>query len=362
MLRRIKAFLKEDQDYFYNSRTAIMTQNTQMLVKGCIAYAAVLMFYTLVTNLTAEPVVLRSMYYVFDLIHVMLCICVFRYVQRKSMDYGKTQVLCALFEIALLAFFALEGAYTSRTEHSLYIPIAILMFLLVFIHKALYTNILIAVYIVSYGVLSCLYKTPEAYINDINVAVATWISATIGYILLAQMRHREGAALSRFEALSRTDQLTGLLNKAAIIARCEQIVLEMDAPCVFMILDLDNFKHVNDVYGHAAGDEVLQAVGMTLKRNFRDRDFIGRFGGDEFIILMNQCDDRDIIRNRVEKVIEQIAALHFSEPTLSVQCSVGITMKRVGDSFQELFERADRALYAAKGSGKGKYRAAEWQV
>ena len=351
-MHNISTFLREDRQYFANCKRSIAAHNNRMLFDGCICYAFILAFYTVLSIVTPQPTLLKRMYYTFDAVHLCLCIAVFTRPAKWKESFRATQCFSTALELSILSFFALEGAFVTPTQHSLYVPIAILLVQLLFIHRAPYSFLVIFLYAASFALLSYISKTPEASTNDIYIALATFLSANIGYLLIAQIRRSEQKALTKYETLSTMDELTGLMNKATVTKLCKEYILDGDKPCTLLIVDLDDFKEVNDDYGHEIGDEVLSAVGATIKHFFRANDITGRFGGDEFIVLLDACDDRAVVQNRVDAFRHMIEKLTFSVPLLTVRCCAGATFKREGDDFHSMFARADRALYAAKHAGK----------
>ncbi|MES9951090.1 MAG: GGDEF domain-containing protein [Candidatus Thiodiazotropha sp.] len=123
-------------------------------------------------------------------------------------------------------------------------------------------------------------------------------------------------------------------------------------PLAMIILDIDRFKHYNDHYGHQAGDDVIRGIAHALATSARGNDSIGRWGGEEFIII---CRDTDLdtalkIAERLRTTIEQ-AQFQVDEP---VTCSFGVTSYRVGDNADSLIKRADDALYASKQLGRNR--------
>ena len=125
-----------------------------------------------------------------------------------------------------------------------------------------------------------------------------------------------------------------------------------------LIMDVDNFKTVNDTYGHPYGDALLSQIGTNLRSLFRSRDIIGRIGGDEFIVLLKYLPNTDIVEDRCQLLVstfrEQLKKLM---PDLDVSISVGCALAPAhGDSWSELFLHADKALYHAKSKGKCQYK------
>lgn len=149
-----------------------------------------------------------------------------------------------------------------------------------------------------------------------------------------------------------TDALTGVLNQAATRARITRL-LEEGRPGYLLMLDLDDFKRVNDNFGHAAGDQLLTHFARILQGNFRQNDVIGRVGGDEFVVYMTGVSSTQAVCGCVERLLEQIRAL---QQPASVSSSIGIAaFPRNGATYAQLYEAADRAMYAAKRAGKNRY-------
>ena len=120
------------------------------------------------------------------------------------------------------------------------------------------------------------------------------------------------------------------------------------------MLDLDNFKKINDVWGHQAGDSILILTADLLRAHFRQSDVIGRIGGDEFMVLMKDVSSQSVLELHMRRLCEEFRLLTDpTYPQISVSCSVGAAMiPDQGHSFNELYPHADSALYCAKHCGK----------
>lgn len=155
--------------------------------------------------------------------------------------------------------------------------------------------------------------------------------------------------------LAETDQLTGLYNKMTTERKIQEYIDENpDSQSALFVLDIDNFKKINDTMGHAFGDEVLREIGIGLKGQFRASDIIGRAGGDEFIILLKNLKEDEYIFREAHKLENFFRGLQVGTYTkYSVTSSIGCAIfSRDGDSFESLYKRADEALYKAKQRGK----------
>ena len=157
------------------------------------------------------------------------------------------------------------------------------------------------------------------------------------------------------------DSLTKLYNKATMQHKIDFALAESSKTglsCVMLIVDLDNFKVVNETYGHLYGDAVLCEVTSRIKAVFSDTDLIGRVGGDEFIVFLTDVPSFDFVQEKAEAVCNALRGpIQFDSRGFSLTCSIGIAISpQNGMVFKTLYERADEALYTAKTEGKDCFR------
>ncbi|AOY89025.1 GGDEF domain-containing protein [Marinobacter salinus] len=153
-----------------------------------------------------------------------------------------------------------------------------------------------------------------------------------------------------------TDLLTQLPNREAWQ---ERLSFEFNRwqryqhPLTIGVLDIDLFKRINDSYGHKAGDRVLQLVAKELRDRLRNTDYIARYGGEEFVLLLPETlpDDAQVVMDKLRQHVSNLP-FHFSGEPVTVTFSAGLVGFAPGDSEDSVFERADRALYLAKGAGR----------
>ena len=156
-----------------------------------------------------------------------------------------------------------------------------------------------------------------------------------------------------------TDPLTGLMNRRAFLAALdvEQSRSERHGyPMSLLMLDVDHFKSINDEYGHAMGDQVLVAYGRLLAQQARKTDIVGRWGGEEFVIVLSGANEAGarLVGERIRRAVEQTAALGDGNRRVSATISIGIACLEVNDTLDGLIERADQAMYRAKASGRNR--------
>lgn len=175
--------------------------------------------------------------------------------------------------------------------------------------------------------------------------------------LLAWWRDRE----ARIHQLSRTDALTGLHNRRSILDLLDQEVARVQrkpAALSVVILDLDHFKKVNDTWGHPMGDRVLQIAARVLRESLREGDHVGRYGGEEFMVLLPDTPLSDAL-TVLERCRQQLVAaevLTDSQERLRITASFGLVCQDAGpaEAPQQLIQHADEALYAAKAKGRNR--------
>jgi diguanylate cyclase (GGDEF)-like protein len=170
------------------------------------------------------------------------------------------------------------------------------------------------------------------------------------------------AANKRIEELAELDELTGSFNRRCImrmlddeLARAQRV----NAPCSVALIDLDWFKRINDAYGHPTGDEVLRTFAITVFANIRNIDKFGRYGGEEFLLVLPETpsDDAARILDRLRSIIADLDWSAFS-PGMRVTISAGVATLRADESPDTFLARADSALYAAKARGRNRIASA----
>lgn len=161
------------------------------------------------------------------------------------------------------------------------------------------------------------------------------------------------------EKMAKQDVFTKLLNKQNACMQMKEYLQQVDGilEAALFIIDIDNFKSVNEKIGHLGADIVIQEVAHRIQITFEKDDIVGRFGGDEYIVLMKHIPSKEAVYNKAIQLTALLKELYFVYgKQVFVSCSIGFAVyKKHGENFDELFKHADEALYFSKRKGKGCY-------
>lgn len=203
-------------------------------------------------------------------------------------------------------------------------------------------------------------KVSETNVRWIHNEVRFMIDIDSGHLcvmLMARDIDTEKSEEQKLVMAAKMDQMTMLLNRETTMDYIRQILkAESDGLHALFMIDVDNFKSLNDTQGHQTGDEFLIELAAEVSKNFRESDIIGRIGGDEFFALMRNVPDISIVARKAQELLNTVKELcvHYSDVSLSA--SVGISLyPENGKTLEELYAQADGALYEAKRKGKNQY-------
>ena len=224
------------------------------------------------------------------------------------------------------------------------------------------------------GVLRAVSGRPPSLELQLNgdlyayMAIGTGLAfAAFGWSLgqradeLAEQRRALRVANRRLRWLSSIDALTGVLNRRALDRRLEEEVSRArreDRPLSVAMIDIDRFKAVNDAHGHAVGDRVLRIIARRLQRGARATDVLGRYGGEEFLLLLPSS-DRDEAFALCERLRGRISGRPIAGNALTASFGIATVTPPIAGRSAQLVERADAAMYRAKAAGRDRVVAAD---
>lgn len=198
-------------------------------------------------------------------------------------------------------------------------------------------------------------KRAEAALQKANEELEAKVAERTHALLRANLQLRK--AIHKLKKLSREDTLTGLLNRRMILERATGEWLRWRryvSAFSIMIIDADDFKSINDRYGHLTGDQVLKLIAGTIKRSIRAADMVGRLGGEEFVVVMPETSAEGALAAS-QNIMANIRQSRWRTDDFTIQMTVSIGIASVSledKNFDSVLQRADVALYAAKRQGK----------
>ena len=206
-------------------------------------------------------------------------------------------------------------------------------------------------------------KNEMKFFIYLAAVIAAAAAVVIGWILSYRITKPVKQTVTNLDTKARIDQLTGIFNKKSFEEYAHERLDNNDntSACAMVILDIDDFKSVNDTLGHAFGDIVLARTGSMLRTTFSGEDYVGRIGGDEFCVLVNHSDDGTDIKDYVRGKCEQLCRMFDSNYTgenndYKVSASIGAAFSpQDGRGFDDMYSACDKALYISKRSGKDTY-------
>lgn len=200
-----------------------------------------------------------------------------------------------------------------------------------------------------------------------------WVQDIIKFLVNPENNHLSVALISRdiderkreeqeLHKAAETDEMTGLLNRASITKKITTFLGTegVDGSHHLLMIDVDNFKQLNDTKGHQEGDKLLIELAKTIKSCFRNTDLVGRVGGDEFFVFMKHCPNRNITERKTLALMDAVNEICLPFKDIGICISVGISNYPAdGIALSELYKKADDALYYSKQHGKHSYTFAE---
>jgi diguanylate cyclase len=251
-----------------------------------------------------------------------------------------------IFLIVILMVFVF-GVFRLQSREFLQIAVIVLM-----AYVALVWPVITATERSSDNNLAVLY-------GIVLLVVLPWFAMMGAYI--GRLRHqlsRSVVDLEYSQAIAVRDDLTGAYNRRYLMSALHKEKNRSDRsgePFSVCMIDIDYFKRVNDSKGHLIGDEVLRQLTLAIQPNVRTIDFFGRFGGEEFLLILSEtslagaCIDAERVRQKIEQ-----CRLLESDPSFRITISIGVTQYRPTEDITSTLDRADRALYAAKAGGRNR--------
>ncbi len=314
-------------------------------------------------------------YFKLLLLFTLIAVAGIKIVSRSCKD-------CVLYEHIAAQFFAITHVYYGYTIGLMALPTGVVLAgvpvlgFIVFNRKVVVFSSLSAIItvilfsfatfkdILPYAPLAKSITQSNGQLEPTWMAVYIFFAAPLLVIIFAityYVLHRWRLREEEVQFLSTTDSLTGLLNRRSIMERLEhakEISEKTCQPLAVIMVDLDHFKQINDTWGHSIGDCALQSAANALKSTIRQHDFVGRYGGEEFLVILPglEAEQAQILAERIRIAVADTKVDVNPQVTLGVTASLGMCCCGLGRklSLEDLIKQADMALYKAKHDGRDK--------
>lgn len=347
------------RQYFSKEKFEIAKLNLRILEKLCLATVILLIIFLFLTPLIIKDWSPSLQHIVFLPISTLICIVVFLCKEKVQKSPKIVTALCILFEIILFTFIILIDVFSNKAAPSCFMPMLCVVLPAVFIFPLSLSFGMIGFFEIIYAIAVVLFKDLAIGQYDVFETIVSLGFSFVVAVIIFRLRIRDYQIRNKFKELSVRDAfLPGIYNKQG----CEkqmQKYLEFNNPsvnCSVLFLDLDDFKQINDTFGHQNGDIILQCFGEVLDSIFRSNDIIGRFGGDEFIVLVKELIDENVLSEKCLLISERFGKISKEKIGVMESCSIGaVIVENKETDFVSLLHQADKALYEAKNSGKDKY-------
>ncbi len=292
------------------------------------------------------------------------------YIKRKTLVFKPMYVF---IQYGIIAFILLMGIAITAIDQLVVTNItpyfvATVVAALVFFMRPMMSMILYGIFYTVFVIIISIVIDDNviALTNQVNGLTVTGLSLLLSVLLwqsnaknvlqIRVIQSQQDALLesnAKLDYLATHDVATDLLNRPSFVSRVEQSLQGNDATAALMMIDLDNFKRINDDYGHPVGDQLLVQFSRILKPFFKAQSIVSRWGGEEFLVFIPEIDDNEVYA-MAEALRQRISNHTFTIDNLKLDITISIGVTLFKDDFQSAYELTDKALYQAKELGRNR--------
>lgn len=349
----LKGYMASKRRYFVEGRREIAADNARFL-----RLASIMVIVLLFALMACAGIIITDWHpspYHYAFLPASIAMCAISWIGLRHATPRGVMALCILFEVYLYTFAILLDTVGGPENPSTFLQLVAVALTGLFILPERYGLGLFAVAEAVYFGLVLTVKDPEIAQFDLFGMVTGILFSLCLSRMVMSFRLRSFDVKSRYERLSTRDALSNLYNRRAFMERARSYIGSMnpDVSCSLAFIDLDDFKDVNDSRGHQAGDRALSELGRLLSEQFRPSDIIARYGGDEFLVLLDSLVDESVLQKRFTRIRDEFSKRSRDSIGQRLTCSVGVVCARGQDvTLEGLMLQADNALYTSKRSGK----------
>lgn len=344
----------DELDYYCReNRTQNSLHNLDLLQKIIIVtgifYFLIIPTKYIVTHEFHSSWVYMILYALLGIYYLMIKVLPARFGGSVTM----ARIICYSFYFLLMVTVDILDIVLRTGQTPLYFPLTMISIGACFVDMTIPMFLFQVICVSLFPIIELILLGSHFNSYDIIVSIFTlFLTQCYSYTSLG-IQADSNADSRSFRRKSMNDLLTGLLNKIAFETETKEFLnrRDPDTCCSLIILDFDNFKNVNDSYGHQVGDDVLKEFAHILTDSFREKDLIGRVGGDEFMVTVVGEVPLESLNKRCENIQHRLNTLRIDNAG-PFSCSIGVAVDENGCDFATLYNTADKALYNAKENGK----------
>lgn len=346
------------REFYRDNRGTLDKLNYRMVRTTSLVAAMVTLVIWLSSFLMADLAPYRSVYLGFLIAFTVIAVMICTIFQEM---YRATHVIYIALATCIFGYVIIAGTFLSRNELAVLFFVVLILVPMMYVERPLNSMLLALAGSIAFVLTTAYVKQANPKILEFDIINTVCVLALdIVFIWYTRNLHLGNLQASiYFRSQSETDKLTGVSNKSSTESLCQMYLdnLHPGAICAMMIIDLDNFKWINDSLGHKQGDVFLKQTGQALRGIFYEEDIVGRIGGDEFLVLMKNVDNMADVHRKADEVRNEIGKIFSDLTVCRFTCSIGIACSEDGVDplYGDYYFKADQALYKAKQRGKNQY-------
>ncbi|MBQ9328809.1 MAG: diguanylate cyclase [Solobacterium sp.] len=287
---------------------------------------------------------------------IYFAICLYYYHKHIETKVDRSTIFLYLAQIPVLIVGIIMGTYMVPATKAFSIMLMLVSFPIFILDRPRNILIYLLAIILLFGFFDAKVKTGELLLHDLLHLIMTALFSIGSEVFVLSTRIENVEKSQMFQTDSEHDPLTGIYNRRGGEDKIRECI-EDEIGGTFILLDIDDFKHVNDTYGHAMGDEVLSSVSMQLSSAFRSSDVVMRMGGDEFIVYAPGLVNYFFIDGKLQQINARMREITCSSGKDNITVSMGAVINDGSyPSYEAIFNEADALLYEMKKNGKNGFR------
>lgn len=353
---KISEINKLSLKYIHDNPEEVCSRNQRLLVAWALLYFVVLIAYNIIVPVFFASWGVNYVYQIALVLHiVVLAIILLRY-RKKNRAEKEVRIVCAIFQLYIMSFVIIVSILPFEMEQpAIYFAPIAMAFSVMFIFSYKASILLCIIEAAAMIAVSWIFKTVDVANINMFATILALLVEIYACTLIYTSRIKESKHRKKLRKMGQTDKLTSLYNRAATEMLSQDYIREnRDSKYALMIIDVDEFKSVNDTYGHQTGDMVLTSVASIIKEASGTLNIAGRMGGDEFLIFVKNWETRDDIEQIAAQILRNVPKIKMPDEKIKISCSIGVCALFENEwlEFDEMFSCADKALYYIKENGK----------